>query len=47
MNLSQISTKELVCELKSRDGVKAIIAEPYKNVEIKAEGPAIIFVVID
>jgi len=45
--LSKFSTKELVEELATREGVKKIIAEPYKDVEVSVNGPAIILEIID
>lgn len=45
--LTDVSTKELVEELKRRSGTKTIIAEPHKDIEIKVNGPAIVLVVID
>ena len=45
--LKQVSTAELVKELKKRKGVETIIAEPYQDKEIKVNGPAIVLVVID
>lgn len=47
MNLKGISTAMLVDELKNRDGVKEVIAEPYQDVTIEANGPAKILIVID
>jgi len=47
MNLKDISTKKLVEELKSRKGIETTIVEPYAEKIIKANGPAIVFVVID
>ncbi|NLO52094.1 MAG: BC1881 family protein [Bacteroidales bacterium] len=46
-NLESFSTKELVEALKSREGVEVTIAEPYQDVEIKVNGPAIVLTVID
>ena len=54
-NLSKVSTKELVEELRKREGVDSIEVEPYisyeinveENPPINAEGPAIILNVID
>ncbi len=45
--MENYSTKELVEELRKREGVKVTIAEPYDDVQIKVEGPAVILVVID
>jgi translation initiation factor 1 (eIF-1/SUI1) len=47
VQLSQIRTKELAEELKKREGVKTTIAEPYKDIEVKVNGPAIVLVLID
>ena len=46
-NLNQVPTKDLVEELLKRDGVEQTIAEPYQDVVIKQNGPAIILVVTD
>lgn len=47
MDLSGVKTCDLVAELKSRDGVEATIAEPYQDVQVEVNGPAIVLVVID
>lgn len=47
MELSNINTKELVEELKEREGVEVKYAEPYQNKEIKINGPATVLIVID
>ncbi len=47
MNLSCISTCDLVRELQTREGVETTIAEPYQDAEVKVNGPAIVLVVID
>lgn len=47
MDLSIVPTKDLVSELEKREGVETTTAEPYQDVEIKVNGPAIILVVID
>lgn len=46
-NLYEVPTKDLVEELLKRDGVEQTIAEPYQDVIIKQNGPAIILVVTD
>lgn len=46
-NLSYIPTKDLIKELKSREGVNIEIAEPYKTINLSINGPAIVLVVID
>ena len=47
MNLNKYSTKELVEELKSREGVETEYAEPHQDKTITVNGPAIILVVTD
>jgi len=42
-----VKTCELVAELKKREGVMELIAEPYKRLEVVVEGPAIVLVVTD
>ncbi|OZV11689.1 hypothetical protein CIW83_13645 [Tissierella sp. P1] len=53
-NIKDIATKELIEELRNRNGVKELIAEPYDSFKIMVKeqileetGPAIILVVID
>lgn len=45
--LNEYTTKELVEELKKREGVSVTVAEPYESKEIDVEGPAIVITVID
>lgn len=45
--LSSFSTKELVEELKEREGVETEIVEPYKDKQIIVNGPAIVLTVVD
>lgn len=45
--LKEIPTCDLVKELQNREGVETTIAEPYQNVEVKVNGPAIVLVVTD
>lgn len=47
MDLATVATAELVNELKKREGVETKIAEPYEDVEVSANGPATILIVID
>lgn len=47
MDLSTVTTKDLVNELEKRRGVDTTIAEPYQDVTVKVNGPAIVLVVID
>ena len=45
--LSEFKTCELVDELKKREGVETHIAEPYQDVTVSVNGPAMVLVVID
>lgn len=47
MDLSSIKTCDLVKELQAREGVETTIVEPYQDVDIKVNGPAIVLVVTD
>ena len=42
-----VSTKELVEELKKREGARIEYAEPYQDKKISVNGPAVILVIID
>lgn len=45
--LRNYKTYELVEELKNREGVETHVAEPYKDVSVQINGPAIVLVIID
>ena len=45
--LSEFKTCELVDELRKREGVETHIAEPYQDVTVSINGPAVVLVVID
>lgn len=45
--LNKYTTKDLVEELMTREGVETKIVDPYVTETIIAEGPAIVFIVID
>ena len=47
MELSSISTYQLIKELSCRAGVEKKIAEPYQDLQVKANGPAIVLVIND
>ena len=47
MELKDFKTFELVNELKTREGVETKIAEPYKDLTVTINGPAIVLVIID
>lgn len=40
-------TCELVEELKTREGVETHVAEPYEDVSVQVNGPAVVLVIID
>ena len=46
-SLGDYATRELVEELKQREGVKTVTAEAYQAVTVTENGPAIILVVAD
>ena len=45
--IEKFSTKELVEELKKREGVRTEYAEPYRDKNLSINGPAVILVIID
>lgn len=45
--LKNIQTKELVEELKKREGVQAEYAEPHQDKSISINGPAVILIIVD
>lgn len=47
MKLREISTKDLVEELKNREGVEIKTAEPYEDMEISVNGPAVVLIIVD
>lgn len=47
VTLAKIPTYLLVEELKKREGVETTIAEPYEDVNVSVNGPAIILKVFD
>ena len=47
MDLSQVSTRDLVWELERREGVETKIAEPHEDITVPVNGPAIVLIVID
>lgn len=47
-NLLQfVPTCKLVDELEKREGVDTKFAEPYQDIEVKVNGPAVILTIID
>lgn len=44
---SNISTRDLVEELKLREAVETHLAEPYKTETISVDGPAVVLVITD
>ena len=47
IELSKISTRDIVNELLKREGVESKIIEPFTDDSISANGPAILIKVID
>ena len=45
--LSEFKTCDLVDELRKREGVETHIAEPYQDVTVSVNGPAVVLVVMD
>lgn len=45
--MNEFTTAELVEELKRRQGVDARIAEPYEDITVSVNGPAIVLIVTD
>lgn len=42
-----LATKEIVDILSGREGVEKTIAEPYENIQVSIDGPAIVLTVTD
>lgn len=47
MSIKDFKTCELVEELKKREGIEAHWAEPYEDLTVDVNGPAIVLVVTD
>ncbi len=47
MDISEVSTCALVEELAKRAGVEKRIAEPYQDISLEINGPAIVLIVTD
>lgn len=47
MDLKNVKTYDLVLELKLREGVESMTAEPHEDVTVNVSGPAIVLVVTD
>lgn len=45
--LRDIPTCGLIEEIKWRQGVDVKIAEPYQDIEVKVNGPAVVLIVTD
>lgn len=45
--LSDISTRSLVEELKTREGVETNVIEPYQGGVVQVNGPATVLTIID
>ena len=46
-DLSSISTRELVEELRGREAVDAVVVDPHSTITVLAEGPAIVLIITD
>lgn len=46
-DLSAVETRDLVRELSRRDGVETHTIGPSASIKVKADGPCIVFVIID
>lgn len=47
IGLENVKTCELVAELTKREGVETHTAEPYQDMTVSVNGPAVVLVVID
>jgi hypothetical protein len=47
METGSVSTSDLVKILQEREGVKTKIAEPYQDLQITVNGPAVVLVITD
>lgn len=45
--LHNIATCDLVQELEKRQGVQKTTAEPYQNISLNIDGPAVVLVITD
>ena len=45
--LNNVRTRELVEELKTREGVQTKCAEPHQDTQVSVNGPAVILIVTD
>ncbi|WP_195945861.1 BC1881 family protein [Paraclostridium bifermentans] len=46
-DLKNIATKELVEELKNREGIEIKEVDPYKDEVINVNGPCVVITVVD
>ena len=47
MDMQTVPTCDLVRELSRREGVETHTAEPYQDMEVSVNGPAVVLVVMD
>lgn len=47
MEISEFSTKELIDELKKREGVESMFIEPHESKDIRVDGFATVLIVVD
>lgn len=46
-NAAEIDTRDLTIELATREGVDVTIVDPYEDVRLMVEGPAVVLTVFD
>lgn len=47
VQLKDYTTKEIVEELMFREGVRTRTAEPYQDIVVQVNGPAVVLIVTD
>lgn len=47
MSLENVSTANLITELRKREGVETTVVEPYQDAAVSVNGPALVLVVTD
>ena len=45
--IKDIATCDLIAELRNREGVEVQTAEPYQDIAVSVNGPAVVLVVAD
>ena len=47
MSIETFPTANLITELRKREGVETTVVEPYQDVAVSVNGPALVLVVTD